>query len=106
MDGDNGGLAAFSYSIRRKEKPVDERQNEPCRFGLRVFSSFPFRRSLPRPVMEFFCALALILIGSSRLTACLLSSPLGVVSVGGERETRNRRVRWTAFLGRLSLCFR
>lgn len=41
MDGDDRGSATFSYSIRRKEKPVYERQSELCRFGLWVFPVSP-----------------------------------------------------------------
>lgn len=55
LDGDNCGLATFSYSIRRREKPpVYERQRELCSLGLWVFLAFLFRRSLTRPVVEFF----------------------------------------------------
>lgn len=100
MDGENGGLATFSYSIRRKEKPpVCQKQKELHSLRLWVFLSFLFRRSLTRPVTEFFLSSVSVLFPN-----CLFAwDSAGSRLVCGGQKGWSRCVRCrTASPGRLS----
>lgn len=101
MDGENGGVATFSYSIRRKEKPpVCQKQKELHSLRLWVFLSFLFRRSLTRPVTEFFLSSVSVLFPN-----CLFAwDSAGSRFVCGGQKGWSRCVRCrTASPGRLRM---